>query len=406
MFHLVVSCVVILVVATKSLGNRYIVTLNERTTVLKHLELMRNLTVPKGVEQDPFDSRLSHIYSIPGFEAYAGQFSNAEVEQLRTAGDIQSIIQVRPIRLDSLELHTVPEVSRQLMPRAKVTQCCAAWGLYRISHAHKGPVLSGSYVYDASAGDGTYAYVLDSGIVPNHEEFGTRASFGHNSISDEQSTDSLGHGTFVAGLIGGKTYGVAKKTKLVSVKVLRNDGTTDESLVLDGLAWAVNDIVAKKRQSKAVINLSLTTYKNEAVNKAVNAAAWENGVTIVTAAGNLNLDASQFSPGSAKSTITVSAVDKNFRRWDMANFGRNVNMFAPGVAVKSATIGGRRSYAIQSGTSFAAAYVSGLVVYGKGMMALRDPAATWRWLYNTGTKGFVVDAKGGRNLFPYNGCGS
>lgn len=135
---------------------------------------------------------------------------------------------------------------------AFTTQTGATWGLGSISSRQPG---STTYRYDDSAGEGSYAYVVDSGININHNEFEGRAEQGYNAAGGEFD-DTFGHGTHVAGTIGGKTYGVAKKATLVDVKVFIGRQSTT-SIILDGYQWAVEDIVAKGRASRSVINMSL-----------------------------------------------------------------------------------------------------------------------------------------------------
>jgi oryzin len=112
-----------------------------------------------------------------------------------------------------------------------------------------------TYHYDKSAGNGTFAYVIDSGINSKHLEFGSRASNGYNAVNDD-FTDINGHGTHVAGIIGSKSFGVAKETELIAVKVFLNRESR-MSTIMDGYQWAVNDIRTKGRQSRSVVNMSL-----------------------------------------------------------------------------------------------------------------------------------------------------
>jgi oryzin len=133
-----------------------------------------------------------------------------------------------------------------------LSQSGATWGLGTLSSRSSG---STTYRYDSSAGAGTFAYVVDSGILKTHNQFGGRAVAGYNAAGGTH-TDTLGHGTHVAGTIGGSTYGVSKQTTLVDVKVFIGR-TASTSIILDGYQWAVSDITSKGRQTKAVINMSL-----------------------------------------------------------------------------------------------------------------------------------------------------
>lgn len=139
--------------------------------------------------------------------------------------------------------------------RALTTQGGATWGLGTMSHRSPD---STNYIYDTSACAGTWAYVVDTGILTTHAQFGGRASLGFNGFNVPH-TDTVGHGTHVAGTIAGSTYGVCKQAKVVSVKVFQN-GPAPTSLILAGFNWAVNDIVFNGRVGRAVINLSLGTY--------------------------------------------------------------------------------------------------------------------------------------------------
>ena len=137
-----------------------------------------------------------------------------------------------------------------------MSQSDAPWGIAALSSTEPGE--NDTYSYDSSAGKGGYAYVVDSGINVDHEDFGGRASLGYNAAGGEHE-DSVGHGTHVAGTIGGKTYGVAKEANLISVKVFLGE-TSSTSIILEGYQWAVNDAVENKRESRSVINMSLGTW--------------------------------------------------------------------------------------------------------------------------------------------------
>lgn len=140
----------------------------------------------------------------------------------------------------------------QLSERALTTQTGAPYGLGTISHKNSG---STSYVYDSTAGAGTFAYIVDTGLLTTHQQFGTRASYGYNAVGGA-NVDSNGHGTHTAGTLGGATYGVAKAATIISVKVFTGSSSST-SIILDGYNWAVNDIKSKGRQSKSVLSLSL-----------------------------------------------------------------------------------------------------------------------------------------------------
>lgn len=180
----------------------------------------------------------------------------------------------------------------------------APWGLGSISHRGE---QSTTYVYDDSAGEGTYGYVVDTGINVSHKEFGGRASLAYNAVNGTEHVDRIGHGTHVAGTIGGATFGLAKKAELLSVKVFNGQsGRTSD--ILNGYNWAANDIAGKKRTGKAAINMSLGQFFllldvrllhspligmtggsfSFSFNRAVE-NAYSAGVLTVVAAGNENV---------------------------------------------------------------------------------------------------------------------
>jgi len=217
-------------------------------------------------------------------------------------------------------------------------------------------------------------YVLDSGIRITHKEFGGRAIWGANFINGSSDTDEVGHGTHVAGIIGGKTYGVAKGCKMIAVKVLDKHGLGTMSGILQGLQWAVND--AKKRgiTKTAVINASLGGPYTEIGNAAVKAAT-KLGITCVTSAGNEGDDAANYSPSSAPSAITVGSIDSAGYRSIWSNYGAMVDIFAPGSDILSAGHLSDTDSLYMSGTSMAAPHVAGLAAYFMAKEGLRGSTA-------------------------------
>lgn len=133
-----------------------------------------------------------------------------------------------------------------------VSQDGPEWGLATLSSSEPG---GDTYTYDSSAGKGSFAYIVDSGLNAEHEDFGGRGELSYNAAGGDH-IDSIGHGTHVAGTIGGATYGVAKEAALLSVKVFEGESSTT-AIILDGFEWAVNDITSKGRESRSVINMSL-----------------------------------------------------------------------------------------------------------------------------------------------------
>ncbi|KAM3070405.1 Subtilisin-like protease 2 [Clarireedia jacksonii] len=301
------------------------------------------------------------------------------------------------------EIASSPEVAyiekdTKVYASALTTQTGATWGLGRISHKAKGTT---SYIYDSTAGSGVTIYVVDTGVYAAHTEFNGRATFGANFVSGSANTDENGHGTHVSATAAGTTYGVAKAAKIVGVKVLDASGSGSTSGVISGIQWVANNAAAR-----SVLSMSLGGSYSSSLNSAVtNTVA--KGVTVVVAAGNENQNASNDSPASTPDAITVGAIDTNDARASFSNYGSVVDVFAPGVNVKSAWIGSTSATNTISGTSMATPHVSGLAAYLIALEGLSTPAAVVARIKAIGTSGLITNAgSGSPNLIGYNGNGA
>ncbi|KAF4967572.1 hypothetical protein FSARC_4869 [Fusarium sarcochroum] len=262
------------------------------------------------------------------------------------------------------------EADTHVQLNAAIAQVNAPPGLDRLSHTNTN---KDTYVFDDSAGEGVVAYVVDTGIKTTHTEFEGRATFGGNFINDVDD-DENGHGSHVAGTIGGATFGVAKKVDLVAVKVLDATGGGSNSGVLQGMQFVIDDAKKRGKTGKAVMNMSLGGDFSEAINRAIE-ALFKAGIVPVVAAGNENRATSLTSPGSAPNAITVGAIDAtNDQRAEFSNFGPEVDVYAPGVQVLSVGIKSNTDTASLSGTSMASPHVAGLAAYLMGFQNLEGPA--------------------------------
>jgi subtilisin family serine protease len=289
------------------------------------------------------------------------------------------------------------EQDRKIRSLALTSQSNAPWGLGRISARSRGAT---SYVYDDSAGAGTVSYILDTGIRTSHSEFEGRASFGANLIGGP-SGDCQGHGTHVAGTVGGKTYGVAKKTSLVDVQVLGCDGGGTTSSLVDGMAWAVNNAKRRGVIGRAVLNASWGGPYQQVINDAA-ASVQQNGVFMAVAAGNENQDARRVSPASAPLVCVVGATGRDDARASFSNYGPAVDIFAPGVdIISSSNTGGTVSY---SGTSMATPHIVGLAAY---VLAIEGTSVSnlCARLQGIASREIVTSANGAANYLAYNGNG-
>jgi subtilisin family serine protease len=232
-----------------------------------------------------------------------------------------------------------------------VTQSPATWGLDRIDQRNL--PLSNSYTYNFT-GAGVNAYIIDTGILATHNEFGGRVESGYTAINDGRGTnDCHGHGTHVAGTVGGATYGVAKGVRLYAVRVLNCSGSGTNAGVIAGIDW-----VTGNRIRPAVANMSLGGSASSAVDTAVNNSI-NAGVVYAVAAGNSNANACNYSPARAANAITVGATTSSDARASYSNFGTCLDLFAPGSSITSAWYSSNTSTNTISGTSMASPHVAG-----------------------------------------------
>lgn len=243
-------------------------------------------------------------------------------------------------------------IEEDAVMEALVTQSNPPWGLDRIGQ--RDLPLNSAYGY-TSTGSGVNAYIIDTGIRRTHTQFGGRAFVGFDAIGDGRNTnDCNGHGTHVAGTVGGSTYGVAKTVRLFAVRVLSCSGSGSTSGVIAGVDW-----VTANHIDPAVANMSLGGGASSALDGAVrNSIA--AGVTYSIAAGNSNANAANFSPARVTEAITVGATTSSDARSSFSNFGSVVDIFAPGSSIRSAWLTSDTATATLSGTSMAAPHVAGV----------------------------------------------
>jgi subtilisin family serine protease len=258
--------------------------------------------------------------------------------------------------------------------------------------------LSQTYSY-SETGTGVNVYVIDSGIRITHSEFGgrARAAFSVSSNFD----DCRGHGTHVAAIIGGETFGVAKAVTLHSVKIGNPlDCTPSDANIIAGIDWVVAN-----RVLPAVANLSVGGPPVSPTLDTAVAAAVASGITFVIAAGNFGDNACNSSPGRVPAAITVGAVDpRNDTRWVSSNIGTCIDVFAPGVDILSAWNGSDVATDTKSGTSQAAPFVTGAVARFLQTTPAATPADVWAALHRvnnvsttTGWRGVVDPGNGSPN---------
>ncbi|MBA2809076.1 S8 family peptidase [Streptomyces sp. KM273126] len=341
--------------AAGSVSGSYIVTLKGGTKAPS--------AAGKGIAEK-YGARISHTYSSV-LNGYAVRVGEGQARALAADSRVASVVQDTRVAYD----HT-----QQNPP---------SWGLDRIDQTN--PPLDKSYTWPESAGKGVTVYVIDTGIRITHKDFGGRASYGWDFVGgDKVAADGNGHGTHVAGTAVGAKYGVAKKAKVVAVRVLDNDGGGTTAQVIAGIDW-----VTRHARKPAVANMSLAGFGNAQLDAAVRSSI-ASGVTYSVAAGNDGLSAGLYSPARVRQAITVGATDKRDRRASFSNWGSSLDLFAPGVAITSASHRSDTGKVTFDGTSMAAPHVTGAAALYLADHRGATPAQVSQALVNRSVSGKVT----------------
>ena len=287
--------------------------------------------------------------------------------------------------------HRVASVERDGEVTTFTTQTGAPWGLDRIDQRSR--PLSGTFTYTRT-GAGVKAYIIDTGIHASHTQFGGRVVQGRDTVDGTlPAADCNGHGTHVAGTVGGSTYGVAKGVTLVAVRVLGCNGSGSTSGVIAGVDWVTGNHLAGQ---PAVANMSLGGGASSSLDTAVrNSIA--DGVSYAVAAGNGNIfgqhvNACTVSPARVAEAMTISATDSSDRKASWANYGSCVDWFAPGVSITSAWYTSNTATRTISGTSMATPHTAGVAAQYLQSTPGASPATVRTTLFNLTTKGIVTSS--------------
>jgi len=339
------------------------------------------VTLKKGASRTPIVQKLKGhktVYDKDFFNGFAAELTADELNELRAEGSIETIEEDAIFSINSA-----------------VTQTNAPWGLQRISQAGvvggSASALTFTYKYDSSGGAGVDVYVVDTGILTTHSQFGGRARWGA-TFGGYASQDGNGHGTHCAGTIGGSQFGVSKAVNLVAVKVLSDAGSGAISDIVSGLNWVLTQSKSTGRPS--IVSMSLGGGATSTLDNAV-ASLTSGGVHVVVAAGNDGTDAANTSPARAPSAITVAASDINDNLASFSNYGSVVDIIAPGVNVISSYKGSNTATASLSGTSMATPHVAGLVAYLIGKNGNGTPAAITSSLISLSVSGAIKGVPSG-----------
>jgi subtilisin family serine protease len=308
-------------------------------------------------------------------------FGHAVKAAVLTASPAQAATLARSHRVQAVELDA--------RVQATATQDTAPWGLDRVDQRNL--PLSTTFTAPAS-GSGVEAYVVDTGVLASHADFGGRVVTGWTAIDDGRgTTDCNGHGTHVAGTVAGAAYGVAKAGTVIPVRVLDCNGSGYMSDVVAGLDWVVARHTAG---TPAVVNLSLGGGTSSTVDAAVDGAI-KDGVVAVVAAGNSSTDACKSSPARVAAAVTVAATDSADRQASFSNYGTCVDLYAPGVGITSAWHTSTTAAAKLSGTSMSAPHVAGVAAVLLSQQPSLTPAEVSNRLSADATAGIVGSATSG-----------
>ncbi len=286
---------------------------------------------------------------------FAARLRPGQIARLRRDPDVAFIEQDRTISVDGTQ--TLSDLGDP-------------WGLDRLDQTTL--PLSRSYHY-AHTGAGVNAYIIDTGIDLRHPEFGGRAVNVYDAMGGD-GRDCNGHGTAVAAVVGGGTFGVAKEVRLRGVRVTDCKGHGKVSAMVRALDW-----VRVNRIDPAVANVSISAPFSPAFNRAVTNLV-RSGVFVAAGAGNDAEDACDYSPAAAAAVVTVAASTRTDTRAAFSNSGRCVTLYAPGDRIRTAHLDGRS--ATWSGTSFAAPHVTGVAALYKSKYGDAAPAVIATWLLN------------------------
>jgi subtilisin family serine protease len=339
--------------AAGAIPGEYIVVLEDGTSVS---------TAVKSIEGEEVVDTFQEI------DAFLMEASETEAKELAAVDGVAFVEQNAVVSIDA-------------------TQTNATWGLDRIDQRNR--PLSGTYTYNYT-GLGVHAYIVDTGINASHSQFSGRIGNGYDFVqNDATPQDGNGHGTHVAGTVGGTVHGVAKQVTLHGVRVLNNSGSGTTAGVVNGINW-----VAANAIKPAVANMSLGGGYSSAINNAV-AAAVSSGVSFVVAAGNENTNACNRSPASTPTAITVGATTSTDARASYSNYGTCLDVFAPGSSITSAWHTGSSATNTISGTSMASPHVAGAVALYLQANPNASTSAVTSWVTGNATTGVVSGAGSG-----------
>jgi len=358
------------------IAGQYLVVLHKNSS----MEVVTNL---RGYVDD---SDELGTFSIGDFMGFSAKLSDAQVLKFRAHGEVQYVER---------------DQTWTLADTCAPAQTGAVWNLVRVWQRSLN-LNPANYVYGQTAGNGVDAYIIDTGIYGENTDFGGRSTFGYNAITGETNNDCNGHGTHVAGTVGGTRYGIAKRVSLFAVKVLNCQGSGSTVGIVNGLDWVIRSFQSRRRPS--VGNMSLGGGISSALDNGV-ANTIAAGITVAVAAGNDNANACNYSPARVATAITVGATTNTDARSSFSNLGNCLDIFAPGSSITSDWIGNPTATNTISGTSMASPHVAGVAALYAALNPNASPATVKNWIVSQSTANVVSNpGTGSPNRFLYSPC--
>ncbi|KAI8906629.1 hypothetical protein PhCBS80983_g03126 [Powellomyces hirtus] len=359
-----------------AIDGQYIVTFKKSTSFApRDVDAMIGnlLGAPKGLKAGPAPGLLQKYDFGSDFQGFAAKISDeATLERIKANSEVLAIEEDAIITIDGTQTG---------LPTG-------LWGLDAIDGK-----VDRTFTYPDAAGAGVDAYIVDTGCNTAHVDFEGRAKWGASFTGETSRTDGNGHGTHVAGTVGGRTYGVAKKVNLICVRVLSATGSGSTSGVVAGMNWVVSQARASGR--KSVANMSLGGGKATSIDQAATAMV-NAGVALAVAAGNdETIDACNQSPAGATGPLTVAASDSGNRIATFSSTGRCVEIIAPGVNILSAWKGSSTATSTISGTSMASPHVAGALAVAYSTQSFSSPAQAYAFLLNKAKKNAITRVPAG-----------
>lgn len=359
---------------------------------------------------------VENVISFGNFTGFSGHFHRDVIKRLLKSPMVLNIVRDVPIKVFDHEnlddtthynysdeaIETEPHDNSGYQSTEFETQFMAPRHLARLSRRSTLPYNeSVNYYYDPRfLGQDVNAYIIDTGIHSEHPDFEGRVILSKDFTMFRNRGDQSGHGTHVAGLVGSKTFGVAKKVNLIDLKALGSHGEGTLSTVLSALQFAVTH--RQESGAKGVVNLSLGSFRNDVLNSAIDNAV-ESGLVIVVAAGNFGSDSCLSSPASASRAISVGAIDdRNDKIAKFSNWGQCVHVFGSGIGVHSVSHVSETQSMELSGTSMSSPVIAGLaaVLLSKGI----EPNDIKSLIIEMSTHGSIIGSiNGSPNHIAYNG---